>query len=57
VGVNILDAGGRNCLMPESKRLDNVKSILTEGVSRVAKGKRIAEVIRDKESYPLGRNL
>jgi hypothetical protein len=33
--------------MPDSKRLDNVKSILTSDVSRVAKGKRIAEAIRD----------
>jgi putative methionine-R-sulfoxide reductase with GAF domain len=37
--------------MPDSKRLDNVKSILTSDVSRVAKGKRIAEAIRDKGLY------
>jgi L-methionine (R)-S-oxide reductase len=37
--------------MPDSKRLDNVKSILVQDVSRLAKAKRIAEAIREKGSY------
>jgi L-methionine (R)-S-oxide reductase len=37
--------------MPDSKRLDNVRSILVQDVSRLAKAKRIAEAIREKGSY------
>jgi hypothetical protein len=44
------DATRRNRLMPDSKRLDNVKSIRVQDVSRLAKAKRIVEAIREKGS-------